>query len=152
VGGLVGRSVEVITDLLADHRNGFRVHGLGDLAHFLDHEAVHLDVVFLPVEGHAQQRLAVGIAVGRIQIEVVATVGLVRAVGVHRHLVGVVIGGRAFPLAAPGRRAGRVRGAGNRPAAGLVDPHRRAADEAVRAVVEVVGVEVIQRHRCRPRR
>ncbi|MNO80373.1 hypothetical protein D3C76_715800 [compost metagenome] len=63
--------------------------------------------------------------------------------GVHRHLVGVVVGRGFLPGTAPGRRARRVRGAGNRPAAGLVHPHWRTADEAVRAMVEVVGVEIV---------
>src|SRR5690606_24168117 len=87
--------------------------------------------------------LTVGVAIGRVEVQVVATVGLVGAMGVHRHLMGVVVGRGLLPGTAPGRRAGRVGGAGNRPAAGLVHPHRRTADEAVRAVVEVVGVEVI---------
>ena len=66
--------------------------------------------------------------------------------GVHRHLVSVVIGGCTLPRAAPGRRTRRVGRACNRPATGLVDPHRRAADKTVRPVVEVVGVEIINCH------
>ncbi len=67
--------IEVVAEVLALADDRLRVHRFGDLAHLAGHVLRHPDVVVLPVEGHAQQRLAVGVLVGRIEVEVVVAVG-----------------------------------------------------------------------------
>ncbi|MBC7175998.1 MAG: toprim domain-containing protein, partial [Klebsiella pneumoniae] len=143
MGGLVGGGIKVAVGVFRAAEDIFRLHRFGDRRHLIEHKLRHLDVVVLPVEGHAQQRLAEDVFVVRIKIEVVLPIGLVRAVGIHRQVMGVGVGHRRFPLAAPRRGARRYRETGDGLGPGLVDPERRTADEAGRAMVEVVGVEVV---------
>ena len=65
----------------SENRPLARPHRLGDLLCLAGHELSHFDVVFLPIEGHAQKRLAEYIAIGGIEIEVIVAVGHDRAVG-----------------------------------------------------------------------
>ncbi|MNP74528.1 hypothetical protein D3C76_1714190 [compost metagenome] len=68
--------------------------------------------------------MAKDVLVGRIEIEVVATIGLVRAMRIHRDMVRIGIRHRGFPLAAPGWSARRRWQAGDRFGTRLVDPER----------------------------
>jgi len=48
---------------------------MADLDHLGVHEVDHLPLVVLPVDGHAEKRIAHGILVREVEIEVVAFVG-----------------------------------------------------------------------------
>ncbi|SPZ53716.1 Uncharacterised protein [Serratia quinivorans] len=143
MGGLVAGGIEMAVGVFRAASNQFRVHGLGDRRHFVVHKLRHLDVVFLPVERHAQQWLAEHVLVVGIEVQIVAAIRLMRAVGVHRQMMGVGVRYCRFPLAAPGRSARRGWQAGDRFGARLVDPERRTANEACFGMVKVVGVEIV---------
>ncbi len=142
---LVRARIEVLAEFARRYADRLRPHRLRDLLHLPGHVLRHLDVVVLPVEGHPQQRLAVRIAIGRIEVEIDVAVRHVGAVRVHRDRVRVVVLDGLLPRRAPLRRTGRRRDAADRLHAGLVHPQRRAADEAERAVVEVVRIEIVHR-------
>ena len=116
---------------------------MADLGELVPEELRHAQVVVLPVQGHAQERRAVGIAVGRIEIEIAATVGHVAHLRFDAAGMQVVLFHRRLPGAAPLRRALRQRNAAHRSVVGLPPPDHAAADEVQRAMVEIVAVKII---------
>ncbi len=68
------RAIEVAAPRLrrADRRGTHRARDAGGLVRDV---LAHAAVVVVEVEGHAQQRQAVGVAVGRIEVEVVLACG-----------------------------------------------------------------------------
>ena len=71
-------------------------------------EVRHLVLVVGVVERHAQQRPAVDVAIGRIEIEVVASMAHDRAVRAMVIDLEVVLRDRPLPFGAPFRRARRA--------------------------------------------
>ena len=109
---------------------------------------VLLHLVFLDVDRHPHQRPAETVLVERIEIEIDVAVGVEAAVHAGARLHGaeiVVLDGR-LPCRAPFRRAGRRQRAFDRAGAGLHLADVAAADEAERAVIEIVAVEFVDAH------
>src|SRR5690606_40341215 len=99
------------------------------------------DVVVGQVIGDAQERLAPGVLVGRVQAQVGAARGLGRAGDGDRGGVVVVAPHRPLPFGAPGGRAPGRGVVADRRAADHLDLQVAATHEAVRAVGEIVGAE-----------
>src|SRR6185503_21375005 len=99
-------------------------------------------------DGHAHQRTAEAVAIGRVEVEIDVAVAVEAAVysraGLHR--AELVVAHRGLPGCAPFRRPGRDRRGLDRPAVGLHLAHIAAADKTVRAVIEIVAVELVNAH------
>ena len=109
-----------------------------------------------PVIGHAWRRHAPGVAHVGIEVDRLIGVGQVLGLPGHRQVARVVLGVEVAIALAPARHAGRRRhrqGRCDRAAfdGGRIGRDLRAADEAEPAVIEVVGVEVIDRVLLRAR-
>ena len=98
--------------------------------------------------GHAHQRTAEAVVIGRIEIEIDVAVAVEAAVdaGAGLHRAEIVVAHRVLPARAPFWRPGRDRCGLDRPAVGLHLAHVAAADEAVRTVIEIVAVELVDAH------
>src|SRR5205085_4054948 len=105
----------------------------------------HLPLVRLPVEGHAEQWVSEDVAVVRVEVEVVLPVGRRLALEADGDDALVVLPDRLLPLASESRRPGRRRQALDRASAALAGRDGPAADEAGGSVLEVVGVQIVDR-------
>ncbi len=148
-GLVLGDGVRRLTRIAGDL---LRAHRLADLGRFGGDVLGHLEIVLREVEGHAQERLAPGILVGRIEIEIILSLRHRAAVNAEHHRVVVVLGDRLLPALAPGRRAGRDRVVLNRPAVGVDRADERPTDEAQLGVIEIVAGEVVDQRSRRARR
>ena len=133
-----------------------RPHRAADLLHLRLHELDPLELVRPPpVVGHARRRQAPGVAHVGIEIDGLVRVGQVLGLRHHGAVPRVVLREEVAIGRAPARRAGRRgdRGGADRSAfqVGGADRDLRAADEAEAAVVEIVGVEVVDRVLLRAR-
>ena len=139
---------DVVGGLAVLLRDLARAHRLDDFGEPVGQEGVLLDLVVVEIDGHAHQRTAEAVAVGRIEIEIDVAVAVEAAVhaGAGLERAEIVVAHRLLPLRAPFRRAGRDRRRLDRPAVGLHLAHVAAADEAVRAVIEIVAVELVDAH------
>ena len=99
----------------------------------------------MPVVSHADERQAVGIAVGRIEVEIVAAVALAGAVTRDRERAAVVLRRGLLPARSPAWRPGRHRSDMDRRRAEVLGGHIGAADKSQARVVKVVAVEFIDR-------
>ena len=97
----------------------------------------------MEVEGQTQQRVAVDVAIGRIEIEVGIAIAHHAAVRRDRGALQIVLCHRLLPALAPLRRALGHVVLQDRPATGRPQGDVAAADEALRTVVEVVAVEFV---------
>ena len=140
---LIAHAAEVL--FFAFDRVGFRRHRLGDAFVFLAQELPVVDLVFAPVEGDAQQRLAEGVPIGRIEIEEVAAIGLDAGIRREAHRRVVLLRGRAFPRCAPARRPGRDRMIEHRTATARTAARHAATDEIESGVVEIIAVVIVER-------
>ncbi|MCY1241813.1 hypothetical protein D9M72_547350 [compost metagenome] len=121
-------------------------HGARDPGGLVRDVLAHPVIVLVKVEGHAQQRQAVGVAVRRIEVEVVLAVRVVAAV--HRDVEGVRIpvGVGLLPRRSPVGRSGRVEPGIDGTAVRHVRVDVAAAEEAEPCVIEVVAVELVHHH------
>src|SRR5207245_832774 len=120
-----------------------RAHGLADLGRLVSDVHAHLVLVLAPVESHAQQRQAVGVAVGRVEIQIVAAIALARTLDGDGTRAGEVFRDGLLPLRSPARRPRRYRAHFDRPCRARATVDVAAADESQPRVVEVVAVEVV---------
>ena len=141
LGDVVGPLAIFLLDLL-------RAHRLDDLGELVGQEAVLLELVVVEVDRHAHQRAAEAVLVGRVEVEIDVAVAVEAAVdaGAGRDRAEVVVLDRRLPFRAPARRARRHGRRLDRPSVGLHLAHVAAADEAVRAMVEIVAVEFVDAH------
>ncbi len=144
--GLVLRDVIGALANVLDHL--LCAHVLDDLGELVGEVGAHLQFVVVEIHGQAHQRAAEAILVGRVEIEIVGLVAVHR--GVHarrgRDRAQIVVALRLLPFGAPARRAGRHRRRLDRPSIRLHLAEIAAADEAERAVIEIVAVELVDAH------
>src|ERR1700744_711277 len=123
-------------------------HRLDNLGELVGQVAVLLGFVVLDVDRHPHQRSAEAILVEGIEVEIDVTVRIEAAVHSCARLHGaqIIVPDRSLPGRAPLRRAGRRQRAfyWTGPRLHLADVP--AADEAERAMVEVVAVELVDAH------
>src|SRR5262249_49698802 len=100
----------------------------------------------MKVERHAQERPAVAVAVGRVEIKIVLAIGHHAALIVDSQRMVVVAHHRALPLRAPGRRAGRHWPESDWSSGRTRSRDAAAADEPFLAMVKAPGVEVVNHH------
>ncbi|KAG1455868.1 hypothetical protein G6F57_015214 [Rhizopus arrhizus] len=149
VRALVDARVIARALLTHGHEVLLRIHGLGHGLHALAHVAQHVELVVMPVERHAQQRLAIGVLVRRIQRQI--------GVAVRHHRTGNADGHEALVRVLHTRFPGRAPAGGARRRRRLLDgtaavahvADAGAAQKAQRAVVELVAVQVVHAHAAR---
>src|ERR1700722_11823381 len=146
VRGLIGCDVVGSGPVL--YRKLLCTHRLYDRGKLVGQEFVLLYLVFLQIHRDPHQRTSKAILVGWIEIEIDVAVGVETAVHAGAGLDGaeIVFLHRLLPFGAPFGRSRRDQRAFDRAGAGLNLSHVAAADEAVRAMVEVVAVELVDAH------
>ena len=121
-------------------------HCFRDFDALLVHELEHFLLVLMPVEGHAQERQAVGIAVRRVKIEIVLAVALARTVDADAERAAIVVRDCFFPSGAPARRAMRHGFALDGGCARTRHRDIRAADKSKIRAIEFFAVEIVKLH------
>ena len=91
----------MITELFHFCLYRFAAHLFGNLTRLTGYELSHLDIVFLPIKGHAQKRLSEHIAIGRVEIKIIIAVRHNRAVSLDVDGIQIMFFDRLFPLCAP---------------------------------------------------
>ena len=120
-----------------------RLHRLGYQRRLVGEKPRHLEFVGMEVEGQPQQRVAIDVVIGGIEIEVGIAIAHHAAVRGDRSALQVILGHRLLPAGTPFRRAFRQLVLQDRPAAGAPQRDVPAADETLRTVIEIVAIELV---------
>src|SRR5215469_1678910 len=123
-----------------------RPHLLHDLRQTVGQVLRHLEFIFVEIERDPHELAAEPVGVRRIEVQVGVAVTAAAAVGDDFVTAQIVLRHRLLPVETPSRSSLRCPRALDRPAVGLHRAHIAAADEAVRPMIEIVAVELIDAH------
>src|SRR5258707_14175108 len=114
MGGLIDATI--VRPLAgACRRRDVGTRRFGDLVDLLRQIDGHLALVLANVECHPQERLTIGIDIGRVEVDIVLAMRIPAAMGSYAEIMRVPIRVGFFPLRAPFRRAWRRSPARNLP-------------------------------------
>src|ERR1700722_17319637 len=115
---LINSSIVVITRLEHFGGEAIRFHRLDDLFESCSRESRHLVLIVVPVEGHPQQRKAMAVLVGWIEVQIAAAIRHDGPLSGIKGAVTIMLLHGLLPAAAPSRGAGRYQHLRDGPAAG----------------------------------
>src|SRR5262245_3076104 len=123
-----------------------RSHLLHDLCQAVSQVLRHLEFVLMEVERDPHELAAEPVGISRIEVTIGITVTAAAAVGDRLVIPQIVLRHRLFPFAPPSRRSLRCPCALDWAAVGLHRTQVAPTDEAMRPMIEIVTVELIDAH------
>src|SRR5262249_23694632 len=125
-----------------------RAHSLDDLGVAVGEKLAHLELVLMEIVRQPDQRPAEAILVGRVEVDMIIAIAIVGGMdtgsGIHRAEIVVLYG--LLPFGAPSGRSRRRQRVLDGPSARLDVAQIAAAHETMRAVVEIVAIELVDAH------